>query len=499
MTRIHVDWRSSCSLVGTVLKWLSVPLVVPLAIAVYDGVDVVPFVATILLTLVVGFGLESLSEDRDLYPREAFLMVSLTWIAVAAVGAIPFVLAGNGTLADPVNALFESTSGITTTGATVVVDFSVHSRAVMLWRSLIQWLGGLGILVLATAVLSQLSVAGAQLMETETQTRDVNKLTPRISETARILWGIYVALTLAQVAILYAFRLVGLAPEMTLYDAFAHAFTTVSTSGFSPRPESLAAFSPVVQWTVIPFMALGATSFVLIYLVLQGNTRRLSGSDEFRFYVGVLGFFSLSVAGILWLDATFPGDAEATLRHSIFQVVSIMTTTGYASANFDLWSPSAKNLLFVCMFIGGMAGSTTCSIKALRWLVVLKAFRRDLFVAGHPDVIQPVRLSGRVVDEATIRDMYAYTLVSLVLFIAATIFVVLDTSRVGLGIGEFEAMGAAAATFFNVGPGFGIAGPFGSYVDFPASTKLVMTVLMWVGRIEIIPVLVLLTPSYWLS
>ncbi|USZ68712.1 TrkH family potassium uptake protein [Halorussus salilacus] len=497
--RVRVDWRLSLSLVGTVLKWLVVPLLLPLAIAVYDGSDVVPFAATILTTAVVGAGLESLSDERDLHAREAFLMVSLTWLAVAVVGALPMVLAGTGALAEPDNALFESMSGITTTGATVMVDFSAHSRAVMMWRQLIQWLGGLGILVLATAILSQLSVAGAQLMETETQTRDVNKLTPRISETAGILFRIYVGLTLAQVAVLYAFRLVGIAPEMTLYDAVAHAFTTISTSGFSPRPESIAAFSPAVQWAVIPFMAVGATSFVLIYLVLRGDTGRLSRSDEFRFYVGVLGFFSIAVAAVLTLDATFPGNVEATVRHSVFQVVSITTTTGYASTDFDLWSASAKHLLFVCMFIGGMAGSTTCSIKALRWLVVLKAFRRDLFVAGHPEVVRPVRLSGRVVDEQTIRDMYAYTLVSLMFFIAATIFVVMDTSRVGFRIGEFEAMGAAAATFFNVGPGFGVAGPFESYETFPTTTKLAMTALMWVGRIEIIPVLVVLTPSYWLS
>ena len=496
---IRVDWRVSCSMVGTVLKWLSVPLVLPLGIALYDGVDVVPFAVTILATVVLGLLGERLTENRELYAKEAFLMVSLTWLAVAVVGAVPFVFAGNGTLASPVNALFEAMSGITTTGATAIVDFSVHSRAVLMWRQLIQWLGGLGILVLATALLSQLSVAGAQLMETETQTRDVNKLTPRISETARILWGVYIALTALQVVALMLAHYAGLAPNMTLFDAVAHAFTTISTSGFSPRPESIAAFSPVVQWIVTPFMAIGATSFVLIYLFVGGDFRRPLESDEFRFYLGVLGFFSVAIAVVLLFDATYSDSFEATIRHSVFQVVSITTTTGYASTNFDLWSASAKNLLFVCTFLGGMAGSTTCSIKMLRWLVVLKAFRRDLFVSAHPDVIRPVRLSGSVVDEETIRDVYAYTLVSLVIFIAATIFVVIDSSRVGLQVGEFAAMSAAAATFFNVGPGFGIVGPFGSYEAFPASTKVALTLLMWVGRIEIIPVLVLLTPDFWRS
>ncbi|MFC4552283.1 MULTISPECIES: TrkH family potassium uptake protein [Halorussus] len=497
--RIRVDWRVSCRLVGTILKWLWVPLLFPLGIALYDGTALLPFVLPILGTALLGLGLEQLTDERDLRAREAFLMVSLTWLSIALVGAVPFLLAGEGTLAEPVNALFESMSGITTTGATVIVNFELHSRAILMWRAVLQWLGGLGILVLATAVLSQLSVGGAQLMETETQTQDVNKLTPRISETAALLWKLYIGLTGLQVAVLYGLHLVGYAPEMTLYNAIAHAFTTIATSGFSPRGDSIAAFSPAVQWVIIPFMAIGATSFVLLYFVFQGNFDRLRNSDEFRFYVAILGFFSLGVGGMLFANGGPYTSLEEIARHAIFQVVSIVTTTGYASTDFNLWSAGPKHLLFVCMFIGGMAGSTTCSIKTLRWLVVVKAFRRDLFTAASPSAIRPVRLSGSVIDEETIRDIYAYTLVSLVFFILATIFVVLDASRVQLTVSEFEAMSAAAATFFNIGPAFGIAGPLESYEPFPRSTKLVMTFLMWVGRIEIIPVLVLLTPSYWQS
>lgn len=497
--RIRVDWRVSCRLVGTICKWLWVPLLLPLGIALYDGTAVVPFAGPMVGTAIVGAGLERLTPERDLQAREGFLMVSLTWLALALVGAAPFVLAGEGALATPVNALFESMSGITTTGATVVLDFDRHSRAVLMWRALIQWLGGLGILVLATAVLSQLSVGGAQLMETETQTQDLNKLTPRISETAALLWKLYIGLTALQVVVLYGLNLLGLAPEMTAYDAVAHAFTTVSTSGFSPRATSIAAFSPAVQWAVVPFMAVGATNFVLIYFVLGGDFGRLRDSDEFRFYLGVLALFAVGVAGVLVADGGPHTRPETIARHAVFQVVSIVTTTGYASTDYTAWSAAAKHLLFVCMFIGGMAGSTTCSIKALRWLVVLKAFRRDLFEASYPDAVRPVRLSGGIVEEDTIRDIYAYTLVSLLFFIIATIVVVVDGSRVGLALTEFEAMGAAASTFFNVGPAFGIAGPFASYEPFPRSTKLVMTFLMWLGRIEIIPVLVILTPSYWLG
>ncbi|MFC4356742.1 TrkH family potassium uptake protein [Halobium salinum] len=497
--RVRVDWRVSLALLGTILRWLWLPLVLPLVVALVDGTPVSPFLVPMAATVLVGLGLEALTDRRDLQTREAFLMVATTWLSIAVVGAVPFVVAGEGALADPVNALFESMSGVTTTGATVVLDFGIHSRAVLLWRATLQWLGGLGILVLATAVLTQLSVGGAQLMETESQTRDVRKLTPKISETAGLLWRIYIALTLLQVGTLYGLHLVGLAPEMTLYDAVAHAFTTISTAGYSPRPESLAAFSPAVQWAVIPFMVIGATSFILIYFVSLGEFDRLRESGEFRFYLGALGFFTAAVATVLFLDGGPHSGIEETVRHALFQVVSIVTTTGYASTDFDLWSSGAKHLLFVCMFIGGMAGSTTCSIKTLRWLVVLKAFRRDLFTAANPSAVRPVRLSGRAVDEGTVRDIYAYTLVSLVIFILATVVVVVNGSRAGVPVTEFEAMSAAASTFFNVGPAFGIAGPFASYEPFPASTKLLMTFLMWVGRIEIIPVLVLLTPSYWRS
>jgi trk system potassium uptake protein TrkH len=495
----RVEWRVSLSLVGTILQWLWVPLLLPVSVALVDGTSVVPFAVPMVGALVVGTALERLTDDDALGEREAFLMVAVTWLGVSLVGAVPFVVAGTGTLAEPVNALFESMSGITTTGATVIADFSLHSRAILLWRAVLQWMGGLGILVLATAVLTQLSVGGAQLMEMESQTRDVNKLSPKISQTAALLGKVYLALTALQVAVLYGLHLGGFAPEMTLYDAVAHAFTTISTAGFSPRAESVAAFSPAVQWAIIPFMAVGATNFFLIYFVASGSLERLRESEEFHFYVGLLTLFAAAVGGILYLDGAPYANAEEIVRHSLFQVVSIVTTTGYASANYDLWSSGAKHLLFVCMFVGGMAGSTTCSIKTLRWLVVVKAFRRDLFTASNPRVVRPVRLSGNVVSEETIRDIYAYTLVSLLFFIVATVFVAVEASRSRLPISEFEAMGAAASTFFNVGPAFGVAGPFASYEQFSVSTKLVMTFLMWVGRIEIIPVLVLLTPSYWRS
>ena len=358
---------------------------------------------------------------------------------------------------DPVNALFESMSGITTTGATVIRDFETHSRALLIWRQILQWLGGLGILLLATAVLSRLSVAGAQLMESETREHSMTKLTPRIGETAKIIVGLYIGLTAVATVVLLVLGLSGIAPGMTPYDAFAHALTAIATAGFSPRAESIAAFTPIVHWVIVLFMILGATNFALLYALVQGDYRRFAASEEFWAYIGVLGGGSLLMTVLLVTDGGYNTGLLTTVRDSVFQITSIVTTTGYATADFDTWSAAAKHVLFVGMFVGGMAGSTTCSIKALRWLIVAKSFRRDLLVAGHVDLVKPVRFSGEVVDEETIRDVYAYTLVALVIFLLSTVVIVSNGARANQPLTEFEALTAAASTFFNIGPAFGRA------------------------------------------
>ena len=496
---IRVDWRASAGLTGDVLVYLTIPLTFPLLVGLYYRESPLPFLAAIATSVALGWGLRYLRDpDQDLGPREAFLAVASIWLLVAGVGAVPFLVAGVGTIAHPVNAMFESMSGLTTTGATVLEDFSIHSRSVLMWRQVIQWLGGLGILILATAVLSELGVGGAQLMESETQTRDLNKLTPKISQTARLIWGLYLGLTALAVGVYFA---LGLAfdPQMDLYNAIAHAFTSVATAGFSPEPLSAGAFHPVIQWAIIPFMIAGSTSFVLMSFAINGEPMRLLKNDEFHFYLGAIATFAAIVALVLSADPETTFSGEETVRHALFNVASIITTTGYASTDFDLWAPGAKHMLFMGMFLGGMVGSTTCSIKSLRWMVALKAFKRDLFTAIHPESVRPVRNSGRPVDEETIRDIYAYILLSVVLFIVLAAFIAADTARVGADFTEFEAMGAAASAFLNIGPAFGAAGPYGTYAAFPMTTRTVMIVLMWIGRIEIIPVLVLFTKAFWTS
>ncbi|WP_247729287.1 TrkH family potassium uptake protein [Halovivax limisalsi] len=512
--RIRVDWRSSLSFTGTVLKWLSVPLAAPLALALFDGDDVLAFGATIAVTAVVGFALERLSDERDLDHREGLLVVAAIWLGVALVGAIPFLVVGSTLPADAsafslagfprelgglVNALFESTSGLTTTGATIMTewDFENQSRAILLWRQLLQWLGGLGILIIAIGLLSNLMVGGAQLMETETQTKNVTKLTPEIEQTARIIWGLYVGLTILATAVFYGLNLVGLADEMTLFNAVAHALTSVSTAGFSPEARSIAAFSPAVQWAVIPVMLVGATNFILLWYLVQGDVERPLRSEELRFYLGVVAVAATLVIAILIGDPEIGQTVEASIRHGLFNVVSILTTTGYASVDYTAWGPGAQHILFLCMFVGGMAGSTTCSIKTVRWLVILKGLRRNLFVAAHPQAVRPVRLGDSVVDEETIGDIFSYVMLALLIFFGLTVLLVADASRAADPVSEFEALGAAASIVLNIGPAFGAAGPMGNYLVFPTSSRFVMVLMMWIGRIEFVPVLVLLLPAFW--
>jgi trk system potassium uptake protein TrkH len=519
----RVRWRTSLSLVGTVVKYLAVAMTVPLFVAVRYGEDVWVFAVSIAVTVAIGLALERLDPDPDLEAPEALAMVSLSWLVVAAVGAVPYLLAGIGTestvgLSVPadagltaavgavswsvVNALFESMSGFTTTGATVLgeIGFERHSHALLLWRQLTQWLGGMGIIVLMIAILPELAVNGAQLMQAEAPGPELQKLTPRIAETARILWLVYFGFTVLYVVVMYSLHVAGLAPNMTLYNAVAHGFTTLPTGGFSPEADSIAAFSAAVQWLVIPFMFVAGVNFALFWGILRGELRELTHNTEFRWYAGAIATLTAVLAALLYsgsaplldLGGATAGAPENSLRQATFQTVSLLNSTGYATSDFARWGSDAQLVLLFAMFIGGSAGSTGGGIKVVRWLVVLKAIRRELYVTARPQVVRPVRLGGAVVDEDAVRGVFAFTVLYLLLFAVATVLIVVDASRVGYDLTTLESASAAIATLGNIGPGFGSLGPFGSYLRFPNSSKLLMIVLMWFGRLEIVPVLALL-------
>ncbi|ERH12289.1 MAG: Trk-type K+ transport system, membrane component [halophilic archaeon J07HB67] len=518
----RVDWRASVSVVGTVLQYLSGTLLIPLVVAVVYGEALGVFAVAALLTVTVGTLLSQFDPDPEIGSREGFLVVATTWLAVSAVGTLPYLLAAHGVpglfgptapasvLGNPVNALFESMSGFTTTGATVLERISLerHSHAIMLWRQLTQWLGGMGIVVLAVAILPELSVGGAQLVDAEAPGVGIEKLTPRIAETARALWLVYLGFTLLEMVSLYGLHLGGLAPQMDAYNAVAHALTTLPTGGFSPEANSVAAFSAAVQWVVVPFMVVAGTNFALFWHVLEGEPRTLLSDAEFRGYLGLMAIPIAILTGLLFtgvapplaeLGGTTAGTVGNSVRQAVFQVVSLVTTTGYATSDFAQWNTAGKFLMLVTMFVGGSGGSTGGAVKIVRWLVVAKLVRRELFTTIHPDAVQPVRLGGTVIDERALRGITGFTLAYLVIFFLATVLVVLDAHRIDLAVSLAEGASSVAATLGNVGPALGQFGPFGNYLAFPATTKLLMVFLMWIGRLEIIPVLVLLTNAYWRS
>lgn len=498
----RLEWRASVGLLGTGLKYLGVAMLVPLFVAIVYAEDIWVFALSIIIVTMIGFALERADPSPDLGPREALLFVSLAWITAALVGMIPYLLAGYGTastLAHPINALFESMSGFTTTGATVMGEISTdrHSHAILMWRQLTQWLGGMGIIVLMIAILPEVAVNGAQLMASESPGPELQKLTPKIAETARVLWLIYFGFTVVYICLLYGLHLLGMAPNMDLFNAVAHGFSTLPTGGFSPQADSIAAFSAIVQWIVIPFMVIAGVNFALFWHVLKGEAEVMLENSEFRVYTGAIAVLVSLLSLILIRGAAPPmelggttgGLTENTIRQAAFQIGSLLNSTGYATADFAQWGTHAQIVLLFTMFIGGSAGSTGGGVKVVRWLVVMKAIRRELFISGHPEVVKPVRLGGNVVDETVIRGIMVFTLLYILLFGFAAVFIALDTARIGIQLSVLEAVSASLATIGNIGPGFGRLGPFGSYLFFSDASKLVMIFLMWVGRLEIVPVL----------
>lgn len=480
---LSVDARAALHLVGVLIKWFSVAFMLPLAYAIVARESWWPYLLPGALALMGGWAVERAARtERDIGPREGFFVVALAWFITAAFGAMPFVLMG---VLRPIDAYFEAMSGFTTTGATVIDHVEGLPKALLLWRAFTQWLGGMGIIVLAVALLPKLGVGGSQLMDAEAPGPTLERLTPRIRETARLLWGIYVGLTVLDVLLLV---FIG---RLSWFDAVAHAFTTLSTGGFSTKDSGFTAFSGAAQWITVLFMAMGGLNFALIYrVVARRQWRALLADTEARFY----GMLLVGATFALWISVD--GGIEG-LRHSAFQAVSIMTTTGYASADFERWAPAAKMILLVLMFLGGCAGSTAGSIKVIRTWLVFRFIAREMRNVIHPQAVLPIRVSGRVVSEPIVRAVAIFAILYVTIFVISSMLLLWDAARVGLNMGMVEAASAAAATLGNVGPGFGMIGPMSTYAELPGTSKGLLVFLMWAGRLELFPVLVLFVRSYW--
>jgi trk system potassium uptake protein len=494
---LGVDVLGSLNLVGALIKYLSLATLFPIAFAIGYSESVWPFVIAGIVGGGFGWTLERLTEGKELVGiREGFLVVSLTWLMAAGLGALPYIFSGEDQFASPVDAYFEAMSGFTTTGASVLTDIEALPHSLAMWRQLTQWLGGMGIIVLFLAILPRLRVGGRQLLEHELPGPEFEQLTARIRDTARRLWALYVALTAAEFAALALLGWTGADDEMSPYEALAHALTTMPTGGFSTEARSIEAFGAATQWVIVGFMVAAGMNFALLYRALvRRQPRALVRDEEFRLYLALLLAGSALLLAELWTEGVIRG--EEAVRAGAFQVVSIMTTTGYASADFNLWPVFAAIVLIAAMFFGGSAGSTSGSVKVVRHLLIGRILRRELDQTVHPEIVSRVRLNAVPVEERTLRAISSFVLLYVGVFALGTFALVADGARLDLDLRVLDALGAAATTLGNVGPAFGFAGPMGSFEPFSDASKLVMILLMWLGRLEIIPVAILLSRHYW--
>ena len=465
--------------VGHLLRPFALAYLLPCGMAAMDGQldSALRFLAVGVLMLVVAWGMAlGLQRGINLYRAEALGVVGLTWFLNAVFGALPYVLYG----LHPVDALFESMSGFTTTGATVLVDFALYDRAFFLWRSLTQWFGGLGIIALFVVVLPRLGIAGRQLFFAEASGAPSEAVSPQARHSARRLWMVYTGATVLVTLLLM------LVSGFGWYDAVNHALTTMSAGGFSPNPQSIAGYrNPSAEWILSVFMLLSGTSFALQYRVITGRPLGFFRDGEFLMYAGTMLAIALGIA--LVLSGGVP-TVEA-LRVGAFQASSLMSSTGYASTDYNLWADPARALLVLAMLVGGCAGSAAGGPKVVRLLLVFKHVMREIVVTLHPRAVLSIRYNGRAVNRDIMRAVFTLA----VLYMLGHFMV--GGLLVMLGSDLLLGFSAALACLSNIGPAFGDAGPMGSFSGFSYAAKVVLTVTMWVGRLEIVTVLALLHPE----
>ncbi|NMG82690.1 MAG: TrkH family potassium uptake protein [Methanosarcinales archaeon] len=476
-----MDYKIVFNVIGKLLILLAASMLLPLIVAIYykepESINI--FAAASIITALSGAILSlALKSEGEFRRRESFAIVAVGWFIVTIFAAIPYLLYG----LHPVDALFESMAGLTTTGSTILTDIEGHTRSFLFWRSLTQWLGGMGIIVLVLAIAPGLGVAGRQLFRAEMPGPESDKLTPHLKATAKILWSVYLLFSIAEMILLY---LAGL----TVYDAVTTTFSTMATGGFLPHEESIMAFhNPYVEVIIILFMFIAGASFALHYKTLFVTKKSLVKNREFQVYTLILVTASLLVAMHLKSSGL---DIVESVRLSTFQVVSVMTTTGFATADFNQWGDFSRIILFFLMFIGGCAGSTGGAIKVVRISLIVKYAYRELFKALHPHVVKPVRFAGKAIPSEIMQSVLAFILLYMFAFVTSTLLLS------GLGLDFISSLSASAATLGNIGPGLNLVGPMSNYAAIPAVGKIVLILNMWIGRLEVITVLILFIPEFW--
>ena len=470
-------------ILGQIVKLEAAFLALPLIVAICYGEQkgIFAFLITICIALAIGFALTLIfkTANKVIYAKEGLVIVALAWIAMSAIGAIPFVLSGD--IPSYVDAFFETVSGFTTTGASILTNVEEISHGALFWRSFTHWIGGMGVLVFIMAIIPSVSDRSIHIMRAEMPGPIVGKIVPRAKQTAKILYLIYIAMTVIEIILL-------LSGNMSFFDSVIHTFGTAGTGGFGAYSDSLASFSPYSQWVITVFMVLFGVNFNLYFLILIKRFRSALSSGELWCYIGIL------VASTAIISANiYPiyNNLTDTVRHSAFQVSSIMTTTGFSTVNFDTWPELSKGILLALMFIGACAGSTGGGLKVSRIVMFFKMIKRELKRMIHPRSISTVRFEGKTLDDVTLNSVSTYFVLYILLF--ALIFLLLCFEPF-----DFETnFSAVAACINNIGPGFGMVGPAGSFAAYSAISKIALSVAMLLGRLEIYPLLFALIPTTW--
>lgn len=470
------------NILGKILVSEAVLLILPIIVAlIYKESTVFALLISALIALVLGLPLVLFSKPKNnlIFAREGFLIVALAWIAMSVIGALPFYISRE--IPSYVDAFFETVSGFTTTGSTILTDVEALSKSLLFWRSFTHWIGGMGVLVFVMAIMPNVSDRSIHIIRAEMPGPVIGKLVPKVKDTAKILYLIYIVLTLVLAVLL-------MAGDMPVLDSFIHAFGTAGTGGFGIKADSIASYSPYIQWVIIIFMLLFGVNFNLYFLILIGRFKSALKSTELWIYVSIVAISTVIIcANTFSLYNSF----SESIRTSLFQVSAIITTTGFATTDFNLWPELSKGILFVLMFIGGCAGSTAGGLKISRVTMLFKTVRREIKRLLHPRSVSSVNFEGKRVDESTLSSATTYFATFMFCFFA--VFILLSFDKFDF-VSNFT---ATATCLNNVGPGFNVVGPMGSFAGYSDFSKIVLSFAMLFGRLEIYPMIIALSPATW--
>jgi len=478
-----MNYKVILKVLGNVLKYELMLLIIPLIISLYYGEgDAKAFFITIIIMAPVAWMLSSIkTKKNDIYAKEGFLTVGLSWLLISVVGSIPFIL--SGAIPSLIDAFFETVSGFSTTGATILTEIESLPKGILFWRTFTHWIGGMGFLIFILALIPSLGANTIQLLKAESPGPTPGKIVPKIKETAKILYIIYFVLTVIQTILL-------MIAGLSLYDAAIHALGTAGTGGFSNMNASVAAFNnPAVEWIITIFMMLFGVNFALYFQLTRGNIKSVFKSEELKYYFLIVLVATIFIT-INILDFN-GGNIGTSIRQSAFQVSSIITSTGFVTVNFDLWPTLSKMILTLLMLVGAMAGSTGGGIKTIRILIMLKAIKREINKILHPKRIKSVKIDGKVIEEETISGVFLFIGAYIVISLIAILIVAID------GFDIVTTVTSVITSMSNIGPGFGIIGPIGNFSEFSPLSKLVLSFCMLAGRLEIYPMLIMFSSSIW--